>query len=188
MLNYIVLQIQHPELLLITKLKRETKGNWLPPYKSFWNMDELSILLYVYVAGFSSGHYDKFTKLISLMFHLGDTLVREMNSVFVFMFFYLERIVVETFFFSVLFIWFVFVLYHIQQWLGGKESACQCRRHGFDPWIGKIPWRRTWQPTSVSAEVQPRQDQEYPRDEWRRWGRQTDRQTHRRLHRSSSFF
>jgi len=21
----------------------------------------------------------------------------------------------------------------------GKESACQCRRHGFDPWSGKIP-------------------------------------------------
>ena len=21
----------------------------------------------------------------------------------------------------------------------GKESACQCRRHGFDPWVGKIP-------------------------------------------------
>ena len=25
---------------------------------------------------------------------------------------------------------------------GGKESACQCRRHGFNPWVGKIPWRR----------------------------------------------
>ena len=24
-------------------------------------------------------------------------------------------------------------------WLNGKESACQCRRHGFDPWSGKIP-------------------------------------------------
>ena len=24
-------------------------------------------------------------------------------------------------------------------WLSGKESACQCRRHGFDPWSGKIP-------------------------------------------------
>ena len=34
-------------------------------------------------------------------------------------------------------------------WLGGKESTCQCRRHGFDPWIGKIPWRRKWQPTPV---------------------------------------
>ena len=24
-------------------------------------------------------------------------------------------------------------------WLCGKESACQCRRHGFDPWSGKTP-------------------------------------------------
>ena len=30
-----------------------------------------------------------------------------------------------------------------------KESACQCRRHRFDPWVGKIPWRREWQPTPV---------------------------------------
>ena len=27
---------------------------------------------------------------------------------------------------------------------GGKESACQCRRPGFDPWVGKIPWRKEW--------------------------------------------
>ena len=25
----------------------------------------------------------------------------------------------------------------------------QCRRPGFDPWVGKIPWRRAWQPTPV---------------------------------------
>ena len=33
----------------------------------------------------------------------------------------------------------------------GKESACQwrCRRRGLDPWVGKIPWRRKWQPTAV---------------------------------------
>jgi len=30
---------------------------------------------------------------------------------------------------------------------GGKESACQCRRHRFAPWVEKIPWRRKWQPT-----------------------------------------
>ena len=35
-------------------------------------------------------------------------------------------------------------------WLSGKESACQCRKHRFNPWIGKIPWRRKWQPTPVS--------------------------------------
>ena len=25
------------------------------------------------------------------------------------------------------------------QWLSGKESTCQCRRHGFDPWSKTIP-------------------------------------------------
>ena len=37
-------------------------------------------------------------------------------------------------------------------WASGKEPACQCRRHkrcGLDPQVGKIPWRRTWQPTPV---------------------------------------
>ena len=24
-----------------------------------------------------------------------------------------------------------------------------CRRHGFDPSVGKIPWRREWQPIPV---------------------------------------
>ena len=26
----------------------------------------------------------------------------------------------------------------------------QCGRPGFDPWVGKIPWRRQWLPTPVS--------------------------------------
>ena len=33
-----------------------------------------------------------------------------------------------------------------------KELACQCRRlkrHRFDPWVGKIPGRRAWQPILV---------------------------------------
>ena len=33
-----------------------------------------------------------------------------------------------------------------------KELTCQCRRfkrHGFNPWVGKIPWKREWQPTSA---------------------------------------
>ena len=37
-------------------------------------------------------------------------------------------------------------------WISSKEFACQCRRHKrcrFDPWVGKIPWRREWQPTPV---------------------------------------
>ena len=27
----------------------------------------------------------------------------------------------------------------VSWWLGGKESACQCRGHGFDPWSGNDP-------------------------------------------------
>ena len=34
-------------------------------------------------------------------------------------------------------------------WLIGKESTCQCRRCEFDLWVGKISWRRKWQPTPV---------------------------------------
>ena len=34
-------------------------------------------------------------------------------------------------------------------WLSGKESTCQCKRHRFNPWVGKIPWRRKWLPTPV---------------------------------------
>ena len=39
---------------------------------------------------------------------------------------------------------------HVYGMWSGKEPACQCRRHkrhGFDPWVGKIPWRRKWQST-----------------------------------------
>ena len=35
---------------------------------------------------------------------------------------------------------------------GAKEPACQCRRckrRGFDLWVGKMPWRRKWQPTPI---------------------------------------
>ena len=32
-------------------------------------------------------------------------------------------------------------------WLSGKEPSCQFGRCGFNPWVGKIPWRRKWQPT-----------------------------------------
>ena len=34
----------------------------------------------------------------------------------------------------------------------GKEPTCQCRRLRkcrFNPWVGKIPWRRTRKPTPV---------------------------------------
>ena len=37
------------------------------------------------------------------------------------------------------------------RWLMVKNSPAsrRCRRCGFDPWVRKIPWSRTWQPTLV---------------------------------------
>ena len=39
------------------------------------------------------------------------------------------------------------ILHGLPWWLSGKESACNCRRPSFNPWIGKIPWRTAWHPT-----------------------------------------
>ena len=36
-------------------------------------------------------------------------------------------------------------------WLSGKESACQCRRHGFNPRVQKIPQRRNGNLSSTLA-------------------------------------
>ena len=51
-------------------------------------------------------------------------------------------------------------------WFSGTESACQCRRHEFDPWSGKIPYateqlslctttteRVLWSPRTTTAET-----------------------------------
>ena len=32
---------------------------------------------------------------------------------------------------------------------GGERICLQCGRPEFDPWVGKIPWRREWLPTLV---------------------------------------
>ena len=34
-------------------------------------------------------------------------------------------------------------------WFRWNSVSLQCRRPRFDPWVGKIPWRRKWQPTAV---------------------------------------
>ena len=40
----------------------------------------------------------------------------------------------------------------LPRWLSGKKPTChcrRCRRHGFHPWVGKVLWRKAWQPTPV---------------------------------------
>ena len=31
----------------------------------------------------------------------------------------------------------------------GKRICLQFKSPGFDPWVGKSPWRKAWQPTPV---------------------------------------
>ena len=40
-------------------------------------------------------------------------------------------------------------VYHISWWLRRLSVCLQCGRPGFSPWVGKISWRRKWQPTPV---------------------------------------
>ena len=43
---------------------------------------------------------------------------------------------------------FVYTILGFPGGASGKEPTCQGRRRkrsGFDPWVGKIPWRRVWQ-------------------------------------------
>ena len=37
----------------------------------------------------------------------------------------------------------------------GEEPACQCRRCEFNPWVGKIPWKKVQQPITVFLPKNP---------------------------------
>ena len=40
----------------------------------------------------------------------------------------------------------------LPRWFSGLKICLKCRRcrrHRFNPWVWKIPWRRKWQPTPV---------------------------------------
>ena len=45
--------------------------------------------------------------------------------------------------------YFIIMILGLPWGINGQESTYQCRRHGFNPWVGKTPWRRKWQPTVV---------------------------------------
>ena len=50
------------------------------------------------------------------------------------------------------------LFFSVSQVALGKEPICQCRRRkkcGFYPWVGKIPWRRAWQPTPIFLPGEP---------------------------------
>ena len=46
-------------------------------------------------------------------------------------------------------LWFISWSYGLPWYLSQKRNHLQCRRPGFVPWVGNIPWRREWLPTTV---------------------------------------
>ena len=47
------------------------------------------------------------------------------------------------------------VLSGLPRWFSGKESACQCRRRGSDPWAGRSPGERNGNPLQHSCLENP---------------------------------
>ena len=45
--------------------------------------------------------------------------------------------------------WMINNVSTVPWWLRQWRIRLQCRRPGFHPWVGKIPWRRAWQSTPV---------------------------------------
>ena len=43
----------------------------------------------------------------------------------------------------------------LPQWRSLQRICLQCRRHRFNPWVWKIPWRRTWHPFQYSCLKNP---------------------------------
>ena len=44
---------------------------------------------------------------------------------------------------------FFFLALKLQAAVWTTPQCRRLKRLGFDPWVGKIPWRRAWQPTPV---------------------------------------
>ena len=73
-------------------------------------------------------------------------------------------------------------------WLSGKKSACSAGVSGFDPWVGKIPWRRKRQPAPAFFPGKPH-GQRSPQsrgsqESWTRLSAHTHTHTHNRVKRA----
>ena len=49
-----------------------------------------------------------------------------------------------------IYIYFFKLRYRLPWWLRRQSICLQCGRPRFEPWVGKIHWRRKWQSTPVS--------------------------------------
>ena len=106
-----------------------------------------SLLYFFYSLHFSLGIFiDLFSTILFLSSAMSDRLLNPPNEFLILdMVFFISRIYISKYTYTYIYI-------YIYRCHSGKESACQCWRHkrcGFNPWFGKIPWSRKWQPTPV---------------------------------------
>ena len=69
-----------------------------------------------------------------------------------FFFKYLQKLLLKFWFMRAMVqnaLWLMLGMRGLPLWFCGNESSCRWRRHGFDPWVGKILWRKKWQSTPV---------------------------------------
>ena len=59
---------------------------------------------------------------------------------------------------------YIYYWYRLPWWLRWWKICLQCRRPGFNPWVGKIPWRRESLPTPVFLRAGGEGG-----DSWMRW-------------------
>ena len=75
-------------------------------------------------------------------------------------FFKLVRLLCPLIVLLIIVAWILFLMVSISVLSGasGKEPTCQCRRrkrHRFNPWVGKIPWRKIFKPPQYSCLENP---------------------------------
>ena len=99
----------------------------------------ITVLLAELFVVFSSGNWAHI-KHMAFLFSLSSFLLSLFPISSYFLFFPLLHLLSSSPFFSGMFTLPQFLVFI--WWLSGKESTSQSRRHRFDPWVRKIPWRR----------------------------------------------
>ena len=120
-----------------------SKGNSVHCYLAAWMQGEFGENEYMYMYGW-------IPLLSTLTYH------NTLNQLYFNIKLNVFLVIVFTLFFPQIYISYCILLPHwLPRWLRGKESTCQCSRHRFSLWAGKIPWRRAWWSTSVFLPGEP---------------------------------
>ena len=84
-----------------------------------------------------------------MTFHIFKIMLIPKRIIWIFIFIHLHVIIFILFPFISLLLLIVKTASQVAQQQRTHRLSRRCRRHRFDPWVGKIPWRRKWQPTPV---------------------------------------